>query len=93
MNYFFSDVFDLSMSAWGEGRHVDRRLIRGAGELDAPDLIEIGIGADGRVAQVVSVGHKGEDDQFRALVRHRVNVTGREESLKDPATPLSQLLS
>src|SRR5439155_15461019 len=46
VNYFFSDVFDLSLSAWGESRFVDHRLMRGTPNLDHPDFVEIGIAAD-----------------------------------------------
>jgi 3-phenylpropionate/trans-cinnamate dioxygenase ferredoxin reductase subunit len=92
VNYFFSDVFDLSLSAWGEPKQVDRRLIRGLASVDGPDFIEIGIAADGRVAQVLAVNHAGEDELLRDLVGERVHVEGREESLKDPAFPLASLL-
>jgi NTE family protein len=91
VNHFFSDVFELSLNGWGEARQVDRRLIRGTTTPDGPDFVEIGIAADGRVAQVLSVNHAGEDESLRDLVGRRVNVEGREESLKDPAFPLSGL--
>jgi len=93
VNYYFSDVFDLSISAWGETRVVDRRHIRGAMSVAAPDFIEIGIASDGRISQIVSIGHKGEDELLRELVRRRVNVMGKEESLKDPTFPLGQLIA
>ncbi len=91
-NYFFSDVFNLSISAWGEARAVDRRLIRGTPNIDSPDFVEIGIAADGRIAQVIAVGHSGEDDLLRELVARRARVDGDEESLKDPSSPLVKLL-
>ena len=86
---FFSDVFDLSIKGWGEPRLVDRRLLRGTPNVDAPDFVEIGVAADGRIAQVLSVGHQGEDGLLRDLVARRVRVDGNEESLKDPASPLT----
>lgn len=92
VNYFFSEAFDLSLSAWGEPKQVDRRLIRGPTCLDAPDFIEIGIAADGRVAQVLALNHAGEDELLRELVARRVRVDGNEEALKDPAFPLATLL-
>ena len=92
VNYFFSDVFDLSLSGWGEARLVERRLLRGSANPDAPDFIEIGIAADGRIAQVLAVNHPGEDDTLRALVARRVRIDGNEEQLKDPATRLGDLL-
>ena len=92
VNYFFSDVFDLALSGWGEAKQVDRRLIRGTTALESPDFVEIGIAADGRVAQVLAINHTGEDELLRDLVGHRVRVEGKEEAMKDPAFPLQTLL-
>ncbi|MDB5331423.1 MAG: pyridine nucleotide-disulfide oxidoreductase, partial [Phycisphaerales bacterium] len=96
VNTFFSDVFDLTMNGWGEARQVHHRLLRvplnPAGNGAVPDLVEIGIAPDGRVAQVLALGHTGEDDLLRELVARRVNVNGREEKLKDPATPLGEFM-
>jgi len=93
VNYFFSDVFELSLSGWGDSRHIDRRLLRGAPNVDAPDFVELGIAADGRIVQVLAVGHSGEDEILRALVGKRVIANGNEELLKDPATDLRKLIS
>ena len=57
-NSFFSDVFGISLLGWGEARLVDRRLLRGTPTVDAPDFIELGVAADGRIAQVLAVGHR-----------------------------------
>ena len=92
VNNFFSDVFELSLNGWGEARQVDRRLIRGSTSADAPDFVELGIGADGRLAQVLAVAHAGEDEVLRDLVGRRVRVNGNEEALKDPSFPLASLL-
>lgn len=92
VNHFFTDVFDLSLLGWGHARQVDRRLIRGSTSLDAPDFLEIGIAADGRIAQVLAINHGGEDDLLRSLVAGRIRVDGNEEALKDPAFPLASLL-
>ena len=92
VNNFFTDVFELTLNGWGDSRHLDRRLLRGTPNIDAPDFVEIGIGADGRVAQVLAVGHQGEDDLLRELVARRVRVDGNEEALKDPKADLRQLL-
>ena len=91
-NHFFSDVFELSMNAWGEPRQADRRLIRGSTSTDSPDFVEIGIAADGRIAQTIAMNHAGEDELLAELVKRRVRVAGNEEALKDPTTPLSHLL-
>jgi NADPH-dependent 2,4-dienoyl-CoA reductase/sulfur reductase-like enzyme len=92
VNYFFSDVFDLSLSAWGDSRHIDRRLLRGAPNIDAPNFVEVGIAADGRIAQVLAIGHAGEDEVLRNLVGQRVKVNGNEEVLKDPASDLKAVV-
>ena len=91
VNYFFSDVFELSLSAWGDSRHIDRRLLRGTPNVDSPDFIEFGIGAEGRIVQVLAVGHAGEDETLRDLVGKRVKVNGNEEALKDPKSDLKSL--
>jgi NADPH-dependent 2,4-dienoyl-CoA reductase/sulfur reductase-like enzyme len=92
VNNFFSDVFTLTINAWGEARLVDRRVIRGTPNIEAPDFVEIGIGSDGRIAQIVSIGHTGEDDVLRELVARRLQVDGNSERLKDPSTPLRSLI-
>jgi len=93
VNYFFSDVFDLSLSGWGEARLVDRRLIREFNGNGKPEFVEIGIAADGRVAQVLAVNHGGEDDVLKELVARRVRVDGKEEAIKGVELPLASLLS
>jgi NADPH-dependent 2,4-dienoyl-CoA reductase/sulfur reductase-like enzyme len=95
VNYFFSDVFEVSLGGWGESRQVDRRLLRGTPRVEACDFTEIGVAADGRVAQVLALrtaGQAGDDDVLRELVGRRVRLDGNEERLKDPACPLSELL-
>ena len=95
VNYFFSDVFDLSLGGWGEARQVDRRLLRGTPRVEAGEFIEVGVAADGRVAQVLVLrtgGQSGNDDVLRELVGRRVRLDGNEERLKDPVYPLSDLL-
>jgi 3-phenylpropionate/trans-cinnamate dioxygenase ferredoxin reductase subunit len=92
VNYFFSDVFDLSLGAWGDARQVDRRLMRGVPRVETGDFVEIGVAADGRVAQVLAIGPtgpSGDDHVLRELVARRVRLDGNEERLKDPGYPLS----
>jgi NADPH-dependent 2,4-dienoyl-CoA reductase/sulfur reductase-like enzyme len=92
-NRFTTGVFDLEVTVWGEARLVDRRLLRGTPNVDAPAFAEIGVAADGRVAQVIAVGNAGGDPaELRELVARRVGVNGNEEGLKDPATSLRSLL-
>lgn len=92
VNYFFSDVFELALSGWGESRHIARRIVRGSPNLEKPDFIEIGISADGRVSQVLAINHTGEDELLKELVQRRLSVDGNEERLKDPQTELASLL-
>jgi 3-phenylpropionate/trans-cinnamate dioxygenase ferredoxin reductase subunit len=92
VNNFFSDVFDLSLNGWGEARQVERRLIRGSANPDAPDFVEIGVAADGRIAQVLAINHAKEDGTLRSLVAQRTRIDGNEELVKDPATDLASLL-
>ena len=91
VNNFFSDVYDWSMNVWGEARFVDHRIVRqGSGE--KVDLVEFGVGADGRIAQVIAVNHQGEDEVLRELVKRRVTITEREEVLREPAGDLRTLV-
>jgi hypothetical protein len=81
------------MFAWGESRLVSRRLTRGVAQVDHPELVEIGLGEDGRVVQVVSVGRaKVPDDLWQRLVRQRISLDGWEEMVKDPSADLTILL-
>jgi 3-phenylpropionate/trans-cinnamate dioxygenase ferredoxin reductase subunit len=92
VNSFYSEVFDLKLCAWGEGRFVHHRLLRGTPTLEAPDFAEIGVAADGRVSQVLAIGRSNEHDAFRDLVGRRFNVDGIEEAIKDPARDLKSLI-
>jgi hypothetical protein len=85
-------VFDLDVTVWGEPRLVDRRLLRGTPNVDAPAFAEIGVAADGRVAQVLAVGTVAEQDALRDLVSRRFQLNGNEERLKDPSASLRDLL-
>jgi hypothetical protein len=92
VNSFFSDVFDLSLNALGEHRHTTHRFIRGTTHLDHPDFLEIGLNAAGQISQILMINHGSEGETFERLVRNRVNVSGKEELLKDPEFELSSLL-
>jgi NADPH-dependent 2,4-dienoyl-CoA reductase/sulfur reductase-like enzyme len=85
---FDTKVFGVAARGWGESRLVDRRLIRGSTAADSPGFAEIGIAADGRVAQVLVVGDLAETQTLRKLVLDRTNVTGREDALRDPNAAL-----
>jgi hypothetical protein len=92
VNRSHSDVGGLHAAIWGEPRLVERRIVRGNPNVENPDFVEIGIAADGRVAQVLAFNHTGEDDLLGDLVRRRLNVTDIESQLRDPSIPLANLL-
>ena len=83
VNTFTSEAFKLRLTVWGSNKHIARRLLRGAATAETPDFAEIGIAADGRVAQVVAVNGGADHDALRGLVATRADVTGREDELRD----------
>jgi NADPH-dependent 2,4-dienoyl-CoA reductase/sulfur reductase-like enzyme len=98
---FASDVFDLQSRGWGEARLVDRRIVRGAPggtagsaatAAEAPQVIEFGVAADGRIAHVLALGPVAGDDVLRRLVAERTRIDGDEEAFKEPSSPLADLL-
>jgi 3-phenylpropionate/trans-cinnamate dioxygenase ferredoxin reductase subunit len=93
VNYFFTDVFDLSVSIWGEAKGVDRSIVRGSTQLDDSNFIEFGIAADGSIAQVLAVNHPDEDAVLQQLVRRRVRIDGNEDHFRDPTRDLSGIVS
>lgn len=92
VSHFWSDLFDVSLEAWGESRHVHHRLVRENSSAEAPDFIEFGLSADNRVSQVVTVNHSQDQETLKRLVKGRTSIVGREELLKDPGADLAQLL-
>ena len=93
VNHSHSTFTGLRASIWGEPRLVERRIVRGNPNVESPDFIEIGIAADGRVAQVLAFNHPGEDELLAELVRRRLNVTDIEGKLRDPSVPLATSIS
>ncbi|HEX3355405.1 MAG TPA: FAD-dependent oxidoreductase [Tepidisphaeraceae bacterium] len=92
VNSFGTQVFDLELRCYGEARLVDRRHVRGNPNVESPDFLEIGVAADGRIAQILAVDHRGEEADIEALVKQRVRIEGNEEAIKDPARPLQEFL-
>ncbi len=90
-SFFDSQVFGLKLGVWGEARVVDRRIIRGTPSAELPEFIEIGVAADGRIAQVISVGEVGQTELLARLVKERVATNGREEELRDPGVGLERI--
>jgi 3-phenylpropionate/trans-cinnamate dioxygenase ferredoxin reductase subunit len=92
VNHLHSRVFDLALHVWGEARLAERRLIRGRMSVESPDFVEIAVAADGRICQVIAVGHDGEHSPLRELVARRVDVSGREQAFADPQADLGALM-
>lgn len=90
-----ADVLGLPVRAWGEARLVDRRIVRGAAGTpngDSPQLTEFGVASDGRIAHVLAVGGGEDETVLRRLVERRTPIDGNEERLKEPSSPLADLL-
>jgi 3-phenylpropionate/trans-cinnamate dioxygenase ferredoxin reductase subunit len=76
------------IEVWGEGRHIQRRLVRGNTAVEAADFIELGLDAQGQVVLAVAVNHTGDEARLAEMVRQRESVLGREEALQDASRPL-----
>ena len=91
-----TEVLGLTAVVFGDGRRVERRVVRGPMSDDAAGetagFVEVGIGADGRVAQVVAVGRgngAADVEALRRLVADRVAIDGdAAERLRDPSVPI-----
>ncbi|HEV8605685.1 MAG TPA: FAD-dependent oxidoreductase [Tepidisphaeraceae bacterium] len=92
-NYFFSDVKDIALSAWGESRQVTRHILRGSPTLEHPNFLEFGLTSDGRISQVLAINHRTEDETLRDLVARRIKVDGNESLIRDPLSNLQTLLA
>ena len=93
VSHFWSELFEVTLDAWGESRHVHHRLVRGNPSPEGPDFIEFGLSADNRISQVVAVNHPADHQTLKRLVKERTAIMDKEELLKDPASDLTQLLS
>ena len=60
----------LSLHAWGDGRRVVRRVVRGEGG----NLVELGAEADGRVSHVLAAGDAADRAGLGRLVDERTDV-------------------
>ena len=85
---FTSEVFGVNLQVYGEPRAIERRILRGTPRVESPSFVEIGVTADGTVAQVIAVGEGHDLGKLEAMVKDRVEINGNEETLKDPDTPL-----
>jgi 3-phenylpropionate/trans-cinnamate dioxygenase ferredoxin reductase component len=94
VSHFHTHVLDIRADVWGEGKLVDRRIKRESNVAgsDAPSFIELGVAADGRIAQVIAVGPCGQRSELVEHVRRRLQVAGKEEKLKDPTQSIPAIL-
>jgi 3-phenylpropionate/trans-cinnamate dioxygenase ferredoxin reductase subunit len=92
VSHFWTTLFDVSLDAWGESRHVHHRLVRGNPSTETPDFVEFGLSSDNRISQVVAVNHSADQETLKLLVKNRTPITDKEELLKDPGADLTQLL-
>ena len=93
VNTFSTSVFDLNATVWGEPRLVERRIVRGVPAGDSASFVEIGIAADGRIAQTLAIGAGHDAQSLKDLVAQRFSVNGNQEQLKDAAIPLKSFLT
>ncbi len=89
---FDTRVFDLTATVFGEAKLVERRIVRGTTAGDNASFAEIGIAADGRVAQVLAIGQGHDLQAFEQLVARRASVNGNQERLKDLSVQLSEFV-
>jgi NADPH-dependent 2,4-dienoyl-CoA reductase/sulfur reductase-like enzyme len=92
VNRFDTIVLGLTATVFGEARLVDRRIIRGSTAGDNASFAEIGIAADGRVAQVLAIGPEQDLQGLALLVERRVAVNGNQERLKDVDVSLAEFV-
>ena len=89
VSHFSSDLLGLTLHVYGDHRHVDHRIIRNIG---TTDVIEFGINSEGRITQALSLSQNPKSVSLRALVRSRLDVSGKEEQLRDPKVGIDELL-
>jgi 3-phenylpropionate/trans-cinnamate dioxygenase ferredoxin reductase component len=90
-SYFSSEFFGMELEVWGEGRAVDRRIIRGLAGGESPQFVEFGVAADGRLAQIITGARKDPKELFARLIERRASVDGKQELLKDPSVEIQSI--
>jgi 3-phenylpropionate/trans-cinnamate dioxygenase ferredoxin reductase component len=93
VNSYSTSAFDLLATVWGEPRLVERRIVRGVPAGENASFVEIGIAADGRIAQILAIGTGHDADSLKELVGQRFAVNGNQEQLKDAGVPLKTFLT
>jgi 3-phenylpropionate/trans-cinnamate dioxygenase ferredoxin reductase subunit len=92
VSHFDSEVLGVRINVWGEPRLVERRLLRGTTSQTDAQFAEIGLAADGRVAQVLAVGRAAEHKLLEKLVFLRLDASSIESKLKDPDVNLADIV-
>jgi len=89
---FSTRLFDMPVHVWGDALCVTRRIVRAPGVGDHPSMIEFGVDANDRIAQIVAIGDRHDSRALRELVQQQVGVAEREHILRDPDASLGKLL-
>ncbi len=89
LSYFFSDVFDLSLNAYGRPADADRIVRRGS-VLDEEGGVVL-CGAEGRLCAALLVNDNESMDACRELVRRRPPMDEVEGRLGDPGFDLAEM--
>lgn len=94
VSHFQMIALGLTLEAWGDHRQVSHRLYRAPTNSQGFKQIEFGIAADGRLAQVLTVGQWPDEERvaLESMIHQRLATQGIEEQLKDPAMDVSSLL-
>jgi hypothetical protein len=82
----------MPVHVWGDALCVTRRIVRAPGVGDHPSMIEFGVDANDRIAQIVAIGDRHDSRALRELVQRQVGVAEREHILRDPDASLGKLL-
>lgn len=89
LSYFFSDVFDLGLNAFGRPASADRVILRG--ELGAEKSL-VFCGQEGRLSGAILINANEEMERARQLVRRRPLLEEVEDELGNPDVALGELV-
>ena len=90
LSYFFSDVFDLSLNAFGRPARAERTVRRGDPEGEEGGVVFCADDED-RICAAIIVNDNDALEDCRQLVRRRPELDELEERLSDPAVKLTEV--
>ncbi len=90
LSYFFSDVFDLSLNAFGRPAETERTVRRGDPGSEEGSVIFCGDDQD-RICAAILVNDNDSLEDCRELVRRRPELEELEERLSDPGVKLAEV--